>query len=280
MNKSFWWVLTFLIALLAVDFSYQSHISQFAFWKSDWFYFRLFIIAVFSFCVLLYYWVVTVRKTEIDFQDYVKYIYDMQEDSWKNIASELHDSLGQNLLVLNNEIKQISNTLPEPQSSEMNNISKKLVESIDDIRRMSSNIHPHLLERYGLTKAIESMISNAFTALNINLNLQISNVDKLIPRNVELNLYRIIQESINNIIKHSEAKNVDVMISAGVLSINVSIQDDGKGFEITKESGEKAIGFGIYNMYKRVKMDNGIFDIQSAPGNGTKIKISFPVKKI
>ncbi len=203
-----------------------------------------------------------------------------QEEERKRIASELHDSLGQNLLIIKNRAAMgLRSGADEIKSRQLEEISEGASAAIDEVRRISYNLHPYHLDRLGLTKAIRSIIDNLDAASSLNFNLKCDNVDGLLKKEDEIGLFRIVQECINNIIKHSDASEAEIEIIRTNGRIDISIGDNGRGFnsEEYQASADPAKGFGIRNLQKRVNILNGNIIIRSANQKGTNIIINIPL---
>ena len=137
-----------------------------------------------------------------------------------------------------------------------------------------NNLHPYQLTRLGLTKAIQSIINNVRGLSNIEFQSNIDNIDDLFSKNSEINIYRILQEGINNVLKHSGAKNVNVSVSLVNDLVTLKVIDDGEGFDIEKIETK---GFGMQNLAKRVSLLKGTIKIKSRIESGTKILVKIPV---
>jgi len=215
-------------------------------------------------------------------EEFTKKLIESQENERKRVAAELHDSLGQDLLIIKNKalvsIKKTNDL--EKFKKEMNEISDLTSATLNDVREISYNLRPYELDRLGLTKTIESMIERANNSTNINFVANIDNIDNVFIPEVEINIYRIIQESLNNVIKHSEAKEVIVSVLKKEKSIIINISDDGKGFDMRKyKMNSKKKGFGLKGIEERVRLMNGEFRINSESATGTIIEIVISLKK-
>jgi signal transduction histidine kinase len=178
--------------------------------------------------------------------------------------------------VLNNEILKISNSYSagSREFEELNKLNVLLTESVDELRNISTAIFPNKIEKLGLTKAIESMAENAFTSSSIQTTISVGNIDGIFGKPVELNIYRIFQECINNILKHSEASQADIRANFVSGNLVIGISDNGTGFSL-KEVDENP-GLGLDNIRYRTFYCGGSIKIDSKPGKGTKIKITIP----
>lgn len=221
---------------------------------------------------------VTQRKqAQKALEHFSRKLVESQENERKRIAAELHDSLGQNLLTIRNGIKQYlsSSSLESESSKDLDQIAELAIESINDLREISFNLHPHQLDQLGLKTAIESMIEQAAHSSGISVSSDIFDIDGQFPKDMEINIYRMIQEGLNNIVKYSGAKKAEVSVKKTGKHVNIKIADYGKGFDTLLEGP----GFGLKSINERVKMMQGSFEIDSAPGKGAEIKIKVPVKE-
>ena len=200
----------------------------------------------------------------------------------KRVASELHDGLGQNLLVIKIGLKKYLKSLSGNQSKSepLDKLVSITQHLIDDIRIIAWNLHPHQLDKLGLIGAIESTIRKNAEFSEIKFTSQIGNIDSLLPKEKEIHLYRIIQELISNIIKHSGAKEVDISIEDGGGSLNVTITDDGTGFSLSSEDTTQAggVGLGLTGILERMKILDGSFDIAPTASGGSAVTIKIPVR--
>jgi len=214
------------------------------------------------------------NKEKSQQEEFTKKLIESQENERKRVAAELHDSLGQDLLIIKNKLlTNIKKTDNENYKEQLQEISDLTSTTLDDVREISYNLRPYELDRLGLTKTIESMIERANNSTNINFVANIDNIDNVFIPEVEINIYRIIQESLNNVIKHSEAKEVIVSVLKKEKSIIINISDDGKGFDIR----ERRNGFGLKGIEERVKLLDGEFNIESEVGRSTSVRITFPL---
>ena len=162
---------------------------------------------------------------------------------------------------------------------DVNDVSEILSSTIKDVREIAYSLHPYQLERLGLSKAIQSIIDRASKSTSINFISNIDRVDKLLSSDVEISLYRIIQECVNNIIKHSFADEVLINLNKSKNHISILISDNGKGFNPGRinENRDKH-GFGLKGMKERLKLFNGKLEIASTQGKGTDVKLFIPFK--
>lgn len=208
-------------------------------------------------------------------------LIESQESERKRIAIELHDSIGQNLIVIRNRALMGLNS-PEKQDrliAQMEEISESAADSITEVRRISQNLHPYQIEHLGLTTAIETMIENADESSPTEFEKEIDDIDEILSKESEINLYRIIQESINNILKHSEAKKAKIGIKKSNEFLNVVIEDDGKGFNKENLSLTNG-GLGLTGIRERAKMLDAKHEILSIEGKGTSVSLQINLPQI
>lgn len=215
-------------------------------------------------------------RNEADSQEqFSKQLMDVYETERKRIASELHDGLGQNLLIIANRAKMgLKKDGTEAMQKEFEIISSSALESIGDVRKITYNLHPLQIEEVGLTAALESMLKRISQVGDRTLSYTVEQIDELLPKDYRIHFYRLVQEVLNNAVKHSEASAVEVTVVMDEDSIRAIVKDNGKGFD----PKEKKEGYGMRSLNERVKILGGTYQIESAPGAGTIIKINIPIR--
>lgn len=198
----------------------------------------------------------------------------------KRIAIDLHDSLGQllssasmNLQTIVTELHYLSKDKQEAFYRVMNTLQTAIAET----RGMARNLMPKTVEEFGLVSSVEGMIESlgdSETEIYFFNNL----ADMRLTINIEVMLYRIIQESVNNILKHAKAKYVSIQLIEYNDSINLMIEDDGVGFEVA--SSKNKSGVGLLSIKNRVKSLGGTLTIDSSEGSGTTISVEIPQNKL
>jgi signal transduction histidine kinase len=203
-------------------------------------------------------------------------LIDSQEQERKRIAGALHDSLGQNLLIIKNKaLSGIKNPQKNPEL--IADISEISSSSLQEVREISYNLHPYQLEQLGLTKAIESIIDRASKSVSLIFKYELDNIDKLFSPETEINIFRMIQECINNILKHSGASEADVSVLKSTNEVSINIKDNGMGFDILTARSKR--GLGLMSLYERAKMSDATVEIDSRHGKGTFINITITIQK-
>ncbi len=188
------------------------------------------------------------------------------EHERKTIASELHDEVGQKLSMLKFAID----------SNDKKMSGQLVAESLGDIRKVSRELYPWQIEKLGIKSALEDLIQRSEEASSILLTYEIEDVDDILDRVASLQIYRIIQECLTNVMRHSEARSGRILLEKHEGRIDLTIQDNGKGFDF-EEAFVNSKSLGLQTLIERVKQLKGSFDIESAIGNGSKWSISIPI---
>lgn len=210
-----------------------------------------------------------------------------QENERRRIAMELHDELGQSLAAVKMQISVIENQL-ETDDPGCGNIRGKLEdlrrflnEIIENVRRLSKDLSPVIIDDLGLDAAIENLIENFTRFNNIQCTYKTVLIAKLFNPESHRLIYRLIQEALNNVRKHSGATSVHVEIKAKNDFLFIQIRDNGKGFNV-QETMSKSVsrrGIGLSAMLERGNMLGGMVDIGSQQGAGTTVLITLPIAK-
>ena len=216
-------------------------------------------------------------------QEFSRQQIESQEAERKRLAAELHDGLGQDLLVASNELQQFLQGSEKPQEN-IGRAAELVQESIQTVREISSNLHPHHLDRLGFGAAIEAMAETIAHSTGITIKNASDNVDHLLPKETEIHMYRIVQEALSNVVRHASATRVDVQAKKGPRSVEIVVVDDGKGFMQQPGSAlpsspkveKDRQGFGLSSMNERAKIIGGTLTVTSRPGEGTRVALIVP----
>jgi signal transduction histidine kinase len=282
-NTGYIWAVLLLLSVLIVDAYYQIRDSQIPIWQTEWFWWRAAGLAVIIIILASYFLYKVSLKRKSEVEKFKIKLMETQEAEWKRLAGELHDSVGQNLSAVNIYLQQNIKSLSEGSEEQENlkAVSNMLIETLEEVRRISTKLYPQQIERLGLTIAIQAMVTKLTTTTGIHFTLGIDNIDNLFTKENEIYFYRIIQEALNNIIKHSGAKNVGINITRAILFVNIDIVDDGIGFDTgkLKSGGTEKLGFGLLNLDERIRLVNGTYKFSSQPDKGTTFHVTIPVRK-
>ena len=204
-----------------------------------------------------------------------------QEQERKKIAGEIHDSLSQNILLIKHRAQLALELSADPSRliDQVNEISALAAETLEDTRKMSHELRPSHLDRLGLTLTLKYLMDNIANATTLIVEREINPVDGLLAKDDEIMVYRILQELINNVLKHAAAKTLTVIIGIEESHFRIFIQDDGKGFdpEMTRIS-KMAGGLGLSGIAERIHLLNGTYSLISSPGEGTTMNILLPIQ--
>jgi len=207
-------------------------------------------------------------------QAFSQQLIESQEGERKRISAELHDSIGQSLVVIKNLAFMAANPEDNHQAQErVAQISAVASQAITEVKEISYNLRPYQLDRLGLSRAIKALIDSVANSSEIKFEISIDDLTGLFSKEAEINLYRIIQEGLSNIIKHSGATEARISIKRQSGGTVVTMQDNGRGF-VQQRPESKDGGFGLIGLAERVRMLGGKHIIQSAPGQGTVITIN------
>lgn len=205
-------------------------------------------------------------------------ILEGQEEERKRLSRELHDGVGQMLSAMKLQLESITPSSSQLMKTRLKDSLDLMKSIIQEVRRVSFNLTPSSLDDFGLVPAVKKFCDeiNAVTKTNVEFQNETKFINRLDSR-VETNLYRIIQEAVNNALKYAKASNISVKFSHNINSLNIVVEDDGKGFDFERVSSsghfEKA-GHGIFNMKERTAFIGGVFKLETELGKGTRIYIT------
>jgi signal transduction histidine kinase len=202
------------------------------------------------------------------------------EDERRRIAINLHDSLGQILLVIKNHALLAIQRQPETQNlhQRLDEISSAASQAIDEVRQITHGLRPYQLNRLGLAQAIRTSISQTTANSPISFATRVEDIDGVFDNDSEIHVYRIVQEAVTNIIKHSGATEATVVIKKRPSTISLSIRDNGRGFDPTKSSSQPhGFSYGLSGIAERVRILEGTLVIDSRPDSGTNLTIEVPL---
>ena len=201
----------------------------------------------------------------------------LQDEERQRVAAELHDGLGQSLAIIKNRamICLGDQTNQDQAIEQLEEISAIATSSIREVREIAHNLRPYELDRLGLVAAIESMIERVSDSTSVNLSTDLEQIDGLLSPEAETSVYRIVQEGLNNVMKHSHATAARIVIKKNGKQVVISVQDNGMGMPPTSpaDNGNDARGFGLTGIAERARLLGGSFAIDSQPARGTTLSI-------
>jgi PAS domain S-box-containing protein len=213
-------------------------------------------------------------------EQFTRQLIASQEAERRRIAAELHDSLGQNLLLAKNRAQlALSSGQASPETREqLEAIRDVATQGIAEVRQIAHALHPYQLDHLGLTRALEAMIESAAKSTNIAFEHKLDPVDDVFSAESATNLYRVAQECLSNALKHAQARSVGIQLERDVRHVRLLVKDDGRGFTLEpRPSGGSSGGLGLKHITERVRILNGTVQINSTPGTGTTIEVLIPI---
>jgi len=203
---------------------------------------------------------------------------EVQENMFRHISQEIHDNIGLTLSLAKLQLNTLDANDQEKASLQIHSSVELLGESITHLKNISRSLNADIINSYGLTKAIENEIARISDIGSILIRLEIQGEPIYLDAQKELIIFRIIQESLNNILKHSAASATNVALDYNDSQLIIKIIDNGKGFIHSSLNEHSSNGkAGLKNMESRTKMIRGKMQIQSSPGNGTTLKFTIPL---
>lgn len=206
----------------------------------------------------------------------------VQEEERKRIARELHDETTQSLVALLMRLEaagKISTATSGSIEDSLKEVRNLAVETLDNVHRIIFDLRPSVLDDLGILAAVRLFAKTRLESLGVKVRVEVTGKDRVLPPQMEIALFRIVQEAITNIARHAEAHNVVISVEFEKSAIRIEVEDDGKGFEVEAISSpaNKAYGLGLLGMRERVEILSGRFYIESNPGGGTRLVIEVPL---
>ena len=198
-----------------------------------------------------------------------------QEQERRRIALELHDQLGQELALLSIEIEQLIPKAPESQAKQLQKLTTKAKKVSSQVQTLSHQLHPSQLQHLGLVAAARSLCREVSQASNIQIDFSHSDVSSPIPEDVSICLYRVLQESLGNMVKHSGTQEAQVTLTGRPDEIHLDVCDSGVGFDPQEQ--REIFGLGLISMRERLNLVGGELLVESQPSGGTQIKACVPL---
>lgn len=263
--------------VLGTEASFSFSLSP-PWWKTWWFR-AIILFGVFYIGYLYYTRRINILKREKKKQEeFSRQLINLQETERKRIAHELHDSISQSLLTIKNRASMAMEKKDQPNWTEdqLNVILSSSTGAIQEIKQITHNLRPYLLDRVGFTQALHSLFRNFMESSSIKVIAEVDEIDSRLNKGDDIHLYRIIQESFNNIQKHSKASELKLFLVENEKGFTLTIADNGIGFNPHSKKRNSLGGLGIDGIEERVKILHGTFNLSSEPGKGTQINIEIP----
>jgi len=224
--------------------------------------------------------VTTEKKMQDNLRFYLGQIVRVQEEERKRIARELHDDTAQELVALSRQLDSLTSAghLSAKDISSLEELRQQVDRVLDGVRRFSQDLRPSVLDDLGLLPALEWLTSDLIQHFGIEIAMGILGSSRRFPPETELILFRIAQEALRNVWKHSEASRAWVTVEFGDDKTVLTITDNGKGFELPERVEDLASAgkLGLAGMQERVQLIGGKLTLQSEPGKGTTVAVEIP----
>jgi two-component system, NarL family, sensor histidine kinase DegS len=223
------------------------------------------------------------RRLQDNLQYYLRQVLQAQEEERKRLARELHDDASQQILLLthglDNLASRIEQYLPEELREDLGKLHGVSQQTYDSIKRYAQALRPRILDDLGLVPAIKWLAQEAHDLSGIEIEVQTDTIPQLAPE-IQLVLFRIVQEAMNNVVRHSGASEARVLLKCGGDEVNVTITDNGKGFELPRQLSDftRRGKLGLAGMAERAQLIGGKLDVSSEEGKGTKLAVKVPTR--
>jgi signal transduction histidine kinase len=221
-----------------------------------------------------------VKAAQQSLHSYIGAITAGQEDERRRLARELHDDTIQSLIALKQRV-QLAQLAAKDGHSEnsLTEVVSLTEQAIENVRRQTRALRPIYLEDLGLVTALEMLAREASQAADIPVEFLRRGTEVRLNPNVELALYRMAQEALNNVNRHAQASQAYLNISFTPQEVTLQVADNGKGFDVPKSPAEFAPGghFGLLGLYERAELIGARLEIYSSPGQGSQITVHLPV---
>jgi signal transduction histidine kinase len=222
----------------------------------------------------------TRRLTEERLRSLTGQLLNAQEEERRRIARELHDSTTQELALVSAELAQLEKKAGPEQRADFVALRERLVAISEQVRVLAHDFHPGVLEHLGLTAALQAHCREVSQHSGIRVHFRPGPEVGKVPTSIATSLYRITQEALRNVAKHSGAVTATVMLSRleptpGKRVLRLAVIDDGKGFVM--EKALNGSGLGLVSIEERARLVDGEMSIHSIPGEGTRVEVEVPL---
>lgn len=214
---------------------------------------------------------------EFRFRHLAKAVWQVQEEERRAIALELHDGIGQILTALINHIKHSADDASQADNHQSVDLAQT---ALAEVRRMSRALRPSVLDDLGLEAALRWLIRTTSESSGLDIELAWKEPDVELDKQTETLVFRIVQEALTNTVKHAEASRARVVVESGDRLLQVSISDNGVGFDADEVLSASDRGFGARGMRDRAELFGGKLHVESEPGAGTSLLLELPELEI
>jgi signal transduction histidine kinase len=211
-------------------------------------------------------------------QDLTGRLIQVQEVERTRIARELHDDVNQQLAALSMALSGLKRRVPANTEVRkgLDAVQKRAIDLTDEVRSICHGLHSGVLQHAGLAPALRAYCGELQGKLGVATSFAVDESVGEVPADISLCLYRVVQEAMTNVLRHAHATRTDVMLGVQNDGIELSVSDDGRGFDVSSAAASR--GLGLISMDERVRMVHGKVNIKSQPGKGTTIQVWVPRK--
>ncbi|MBO0937611.1 type IV pili methyl-accepting chemotaxis transducer N-terminal domain-containing protein [Fibrella sp. HMF5335] len=204
-----------------------------------------------------------------------------QEDERKRLSYDLHDGIGQMLTgqkLLVEHLRSV-HLLPEKEQNTYASLKELILKTIQEVRNVSNNLMPPVLSDFGLEPALRQLVEQQSRQTGLAMQVHANQADMRLDKAIEIGVYRIAQEAINNAIKHAQANEIDIDLRLSDSRLLLAVSDNGQGLTNAATKGILN-GHGLHNMRERARLLNGVFRLASEPNEGTRVTVTIPLNMV
>jgi signal transduction histidine kinase len=214
----------------------------------------------------------SLRASQERYRSLARRLLEQQEHDRGALARELHDQLGQSLVAILLDLHAIKGELPPASQARVPESIQTIKKMIEQVQTLAFELRPSMLDEFGLVEALRHLVTRHGERAGVRTSFTATPADARAPVEIETASYRIVQEALSNVARHARASQVDVTLTAEGGAFEVSVRDDGVGFDVERQRN----GLGLVGMGERADFAGGRLDIESAPGAGTTLRARFP----
>ncbi len=250
------------------------------FWKLWWFIPLIVIVVGGSAFGLAWSRYVHLKRADHERELFSHQLMEQTEDERKRIAFELHDGIGQQLLIIKNmaELGMRKSKVLEEAQKRFGAMSSLAETTVKQLREISHDLHPVEIDRYGVWEAIRSMVAQVEESSGLSIHSLVEPTEYRFSKETEMQIFRIVQEIFNNIIKHSHATDATIFVRKESQAIVVIVEDNGTGFEHENNNTDIRRGFGLSSMEARARAIKSGLHIEVMNGGGTRVRFEIPIQ--
>jgi signal transduction histidine kinase len=217
-------------------------------------------------------------RTSKELHDATITLMSAQEDERRTLARELHDEVGQVLTAIKVELSLAQRNLEQRGLSAQPLAEAQAIAdgALRTVRDLTQLLHPAALDDLGLPAAIDASLRGLARRHDINVDLSQSGLTERLPRETEVAAYRIVQEALTNVARHSRATHCHVRLLRLPATLKVEVEDDGAGFDVAAAVGDHRRGLGLISIRERTAHVGGTLSVRSTPGRGTRLSVELP----